>query len=262
MAILEKETYEKFGYYSGDLKPKSGKRIVVKCDKCGKIREIIKSQYHSLCKSCAHGEGGKVKRICKQCEKEFETYPSLIKRGGGKFCSTKCSYKYRTGKNNPLWNKVKKICKQCDKQFEIHPYLIKNGRGIFCSRSCARKARRFPNHHTKPELIFEEICKKNNLPFKYTGDGSFWVGKKPAINPDFIECNGKRIVVEIFGDYWHSPLLNRNMKEHGTLEYRERYYKRHKWISIFFWESDLLRKDAEQFVLLKLSKYALLPSFQ
>ena len=99
---------------------------------------------------------------------------------------------------------------------------------------------------------FEDICKKHNLPFKYTGDGSFWIDK---LNPDFIECNGKKTCIEIFGDYWHSPLLNRNMKVHGTLKYRKRYYKRRKWIPIFIWESDLKRPDAEQFILLQLSKY-------
>lgn len=50
--ILEEETYEKFGYYSRDLKPKSHRYILITCDDCGKIREIQKASYHPLCKSC------------------------------------------------------------------------------------------------------------------------------------------------------------------------------------------------------------------
>ena len=51
--ILEKETFEKFGYYPGDLKSKSQKRIIVQCDDCGEIREIGAHQYRPFCRSCA-----------------------------------------------------------------------------------------------------------------------------------------------------------------------------------------------------------------
>lgn len=214
--ILEEKTYEKFGYYPSDLTRQSGKRILAACDDCGKVREMSKNQYRARCLSCA-----------------------------------------KKGKNHPQWKggEVKRICKKCNSEFSVKPYRIKIGGGKFCSRKCNgeynRRMVKMPKYHTKLELIFEEICKNNNLPFKYTGDGSFWIGK---LNPDFIECNGKRVVVEIFGDYWHSPLLNRNMKKHGTLEYRKQYYKRHKWIAIFIWESDLKREDTEEFVLSQLKK--------
>ena len=234
--ILEKETYEKFGYYPSDLKPQSCKRLFATCDKCGKIRNIRRNSYRSLCISCAE--------------------------------------KKRIGKNNPNWKggKTKRICKECGKEFKIHPSAIKRGGGIFCSPKCffqseeyreqmreAIKHRKFPKHHTKPEQIFKEICKKYDLPFKYTGDNSFWIHN---INPDFIECNGKKIVVEIFGDYWHSPLLNPKLREDRTLPHRKKTLKQYGWKLIVFWESDLKRSDAEQFVLLELSKYTFLPSFQ
>ena len=241
--ILEEETFKKYGYYPDDLKPESHKKIIVICEKCKKIRITSKHHYHSLCKSCSH-QKPKIRRICKQCGKEFKITPYRMKMGRGIFCSRNCQgkgqSKNRKGKNHPFFGK--------HHTKEIKDRIRK-----------ARKHRKFPKHHTKPERIFELICKKYNLPFKYTGNSSFWIGR---LNPDFIEENGKKVVVEIFGDYWHSPLNNRNLREIHTLEYRKQYYKRRKWISIFFWESDLLRKDAEQFVLLKLSKYALLPSFQ
>jgi len=40
-------------------------------------------------------------RKCFRCGKEFQTYPYLIKKGEGKFCSQKCGWK-----NNPT--KIKK----------------------------------------------------------------------------------------------------------------------------------------------------------
>lgn len=120
----------------------------------------------------------------------------------------------------------------------------------------ARKHVNIPTHHTKPELIFAAICNKYNLPFKYTGDGTFWIHN---INPDFVEVNGKKIAVEIFGDYWHSPLLKRNMRYNQTYEGRKKILKRYGWKLIVLWESDLLRKDAEAFVLLELENYGITP---
>ncbi len=43
----------------------------------------------------------KIKRICEQCGKEFETHSCYLKRGGGRFCSLSCSTTYRNLKENP-----------------------------------------------------------------------------------------------------------------------------------------------------------------
>ena len=122
-----------------------------------------------------------------------------------------------------------------------------------------REKVRMPRHHTKPELIFEEICKKHNLPFHYVGDGQLWIGKRKKLNPDFIEANGKKICIEIFGDYWHSLLLNPKLREDATLSYRKGHYKKYGWTSIFLWENDLKRADTEQFVLSVLKKNKIMP---
>lgn len=114
-----------------------------------------------------------------------------------------------------------------------------------------RKHLNLPKHNTVPELIFQEICKKNNLPFQYVGNGQLWIGKRGGrkLNPDFCELNGKKVVIEIFGDYWHSPLLNKNIKKYMTLDYRKAHYRKYGWKSGFVWESDLKQKNAEDFVL-------------
>jgi len=36
--------------------------------------------------------------------------------------------------------------------------------------------------------------------WKFVGDGQFWLGGK---NPDFMNVNGKKQIIELFGDYWH-----------------------------------------------------------
>lgn len=67
----------------------------------------------------------------------------------------------------------------------------------------ARKNQTIPTAHTLPEKRFIELCRKYHLPFRYVGDGSRWIG---SYNPDFVEENGRKLVVEIFGEYWHNPL--------------------------------------------------------
>ena len=245
----------------------SVKRI---CERCGKplwkgIRFCSKECYFEwrsdniLGDKVHNWKGGKVERTCRQCSKNFNVPPSVIKQGGGKFCSRECWYKWRSIniRKEKVYNwkggKIKCLCKICGEEFEINPSVLKVG-GIYCSRSCARNAKKIPKHHTKPELIFEAICKKHNLPFHYIGDGSLWIGKEKALNPDFCELNGKKIVIEIMGDYWHSPLLNQNLRESAILQYRKRHYRKYKWQSIFLWESDIKRSDAEQFILGELKK--------
>ncbi len=112
------------------------------------------------------------------------------------------------------------------------------------------KASRRTTLPTFPERVFITMCDKYNLPFEYVGNGAFWIGNETEhLNPDFIATNNTKVVIEIFGDFWHSPLFNRKIKKNHILTYRKAFYKKWKWKCVFIWESDLLREDAEQFVL-------------
>ena len=213
--ILEEETFEKFGYYPRDLKAKSNKKILATCDDCGKVRITSKKDYYSLCRSCG-----------------------------------------RKGERSSSWKggKVKRICQSCGKVFPVKPSEIKDGNGRFCSLRCSRMSQKFPKHHTKPELIFETICKKYNLPYKYTGDGSFGISKNPGINPDFVEVNGKKIAIEIFS-YWHDPLRRLGKVRYShTLKGRKKILRKYGWTLVVFWQEDLEGEKPEQFVLRELRK--------
>ena len=151
----------------------------------------------------------------------------------------------KKGKGNPMFGK----CGEEHPNYGKHPSEETRKK-----MREARKHRKFPNHHTKPERIFEEICGKYDLHFKYTGDGSLWIGKDRALNPDFIQADGQKIVVEVMGEWWHSPILNPKVPVYATLDYRKKHYKKYGWVPIFVWETDLLREDAEQFVLSTLKR--------
>lgn len=70
------------------------------------------------------------------------------------------------------------------------------------------------------ELQLQSILDKH-FPgeWKYTGNGSFPVEGK---NPDFVKVNGKRQVIEMFGEFWHDPEVfpNRPTEQDVVLHYR------------------------------------------
>lgn len=54
---------------------------------------------------------------------------------------------------------------------------------------------------TKPEILLLNLI-ESLYPgqWKYTGDFSFTINGKC---PDFVNCNGQKKIIELFGDYWH-----------------------------------------------------------
>ena len=103
---------------------------------------------------------------------------------------------------------------------------------------------------TEPEKQFLEICQNHDLPFRYVGDGQFVIA---GLNPDFIHNNGEKIAVEIFGTYWHSPLLRPKICPSQTLITRKKIFQQQGWDLIVFWEDEVMCKNGEQIVVKRLS---------
>jgi len=71
----------------------------------------------------------KQQRYCKQCNKIFFVKPSVVKGGGGKYCSVQC-------KAIAITTKVEMICQRCGKKFKIKHCEYKRGDGKYCSQEC------------------------------------------------------------------------------------------------------------------------------
>lgn len=113
----------------------------------------------------------------------------------------------------------------------------------------ARLRQRIPSYNTKPELQFQSICEELKFQFKYVGDGKFWIEN---INPDFVDANARKIAVDIFGDYWHSPLFRKKAARwEYTEEGRRATLRKYGWRLVVFWESELKLPDAKERVLRK-----------
>ncbi len=96
---------------------------------------------------------------------------------------------------------------------------------------------RTPN---KIEMKLMSIIKKNLLPFKFVGNGDFILGGKC---PDFLDTNGKKKVIELFGSYWHSPLFNPKVNWNRTYDVTIKHYRKYGFDCLIIWDYELKRKD-------------------
>lgn len=67
--------------------------------------------------------------------------------------------------------------------------------------------------------------------WKYVGDGSVIIEGK---NPDFINCNGKKLIIELFGEHWH---------ERGEEETRTKMFKQYGYDTLIIWAKELNKRD-------------------
>jgi very-short-patch-repair endonuclease len=88
--------------------------------------------------------------------------------------------------------------------------------------------RRIPN---KQEVYLNEILQLN-FPgeWKYVGDGSFVIDGK---NPDFININGKKAIIELFGEFWHEK------EEEQT---RTDLFSKYGYSTLIIWSAELRKK--------------------
>lgn len=195
--------------------------------------------------------------------KKFPQISKLMK--GNKIClglkhsdeskiklSNKLKELYKEGKIKPYWlNK-----KRPEFSGKNHPFFNKHMSDEIKNKiSKANKGRKRPDTSermkinnpifsgflkpTKPERVLIELIKRYNLPYKYVGDGDINIGYK---NPDFIHLNDKKII-EMFGDYFHNPELNKKVKHLQTEEGRIKFFNKHGFKTLVIWEHELKNID-------------------
>jgi len=88
-----------------------------------------------------------------------------------------------------------------------------------------------------PEQRFIDLCEKHNMPYKYVGNGQVIIGGR---NPDFIDVNGEKVVIEIFGRVYHDPsnTFLDNIPHQKTFEGTMEHYKEYGFTCIIVWEDE------------------------
>lgn len=165
----------------------------------------------------------------------------------------------RTIEANPheAWNKGKRNgtfvkCEICGRTVYSLPSRLRR----FCSRKCCYEwiktigreetIRKWLKGLLKRPTSFErrliELINEFDLPFKYVGDGELFIAYK---NPDFINNNGEKILVETY----YSGLHPKNYEE-----VRSQIFQRVGFHTIFLDENDLLSKNWKMICLNKIEE--------
>jgi len=189
--------------------------------------------------------------VCGTCKKSFFRAPS----SRAKFCSEECLYedmRHRRGVSTSHWKGGKsynnkcvdcqthisfasKRCKKCAAVLMPHVH-IKN-RPWLRTREAIRKAlRRHPI--SSLESKFQGIVDKHQLPYKYVGNGQFFIEKK---NPDFINVNGEKKAVEVYARIHKEKL--RGIKIEEWKKDRQEIFAKYGWEIVFFDEVELNEKN-------------------
>jgi len=100
---------------------------------------------------------------------------------------------------------------------------------------------------TSYEKKISELCIEHNLPFIYTGNGTFLIGHK---NPDFINKE-KRIAIEVYHNYF-------KIRDFGSCEeyekQRSEYFAKYGWNVIFIRTEEIEAKNWKEICLNKIQQ--------
>lgn len=106
------------------------------------------------------------------------------------------------------WNKQKAVlkkCLTCGREFTSNPARMKRSETKYCSFECyapillKRVGEEIIELPTRLEKNVIDLIQKHNLPYKYVGNGDFWIGGK---NPDFVNVNGEKKLIEVGCEYY------------------------------------------------------------
>ena len=224
---------------------------------CLECKEIYVVKINSGRKYCSRKCSGidrrtTIEHICPECKVKF------IGRKERKFCSNSCKSKaqdriqiantlrnkYKTGELE-IWNKkprVERKCFYCNKIMMV----IETSKKKFCNEKCMglnSVGRILTKEHIRNSLRrreisslekkFNDIVFENNLPYKFVGNGNFFIERK---NPDFINTNGEKIAVEVYAKYYK---LRNNISIDEWKENRQKIFNEYGWKIIFFDETEV-----------------------
>lgn len=96
---------------------------------------------------------------------------------------------------------------------------------------------------TEPEASLMRILQTQFPEFKYNGDFSLGITIGGMI-PDFVNVNGKKQVIEVFGDYWHGDkkAITWRKSELGRIM----AYKPFGFNCLVIWEHELKEKPERE----------------
>ncbi len=128
------------------------------------------------------------------------------------------------------------------KRIEVRKHMIENNpnkngklfKNLEYLKKYAKSMNKRPN---KKEKLLINLLRQLKLPYKFVGDFSFWIEGK---NPDFINVNDQKKIIELFGDYWHNEEKFPNKLNKQQLK---KHYAKYGYKTLVIWEHELKDLD-------------------
>ncbi len=140
--------------------------------------------------------------------------------------------KEKVKKRNINVRKTWKVIKRDIKRFEkIKDVSLKNLKKA--NKALCKTTRKYPNR--KEQQLNKLLKCLFGSEYKFVGNGKVIIN---GFNPDFINVNGQKKIIEFYGDYWHN-LPNYKIRDKRRLK----IYKRYGYKTLIIWERELKNID-------------------
>ena len=158
---------------------------------------LIRSENFKSIENLTKGTHTKVWFTCDVCGMGvLQRYQTYLKQNNGKFCRL-CRNKH-TASREDVRRKQSMASKKLWEDDE-HRKRMSDAHKNYTKEQLRNIMRRRVPSGLEKEL---DTLLQKNFPgeWKYVGDGEFVLAGK---NPDFVNINGKKKIIEVFGNYWH-----------------------------------------------------------
>ena len=225
------------------------------------IRSEFQKEGYILLSSEYRNSKQKLKYICPKGHTDFATWNNWKKGNRCPYCAQKKkktieeirsvfeaeNYVLLATKYVNAFQKLEYICP------EGHQYWINWGRwqqGFRCAKCSWERVRDLGKQRWQDPVFQKKIYKSLNLTpnkpekflnnllqqlfpneYKYVGDFQFFLGGK---NPDFMNINGRKFLIELYGDYWH---------KNDDPQDRIDHFKKFCFSTLVIWENELKNQD-------------------
>lgn len=210
-----------------DCGKKLTKQSSTRCWECWK-----KLHPDRFCIGCGKRLVSKKQKRCKTCHTKLQRKNKL------KVCCVVCGKTLKTRDKNTkrCWKcyiKTKEVSKETKKKYRNH---MKKQWKINKNEIVKKIMKGLQLKPNKPEKILSQLCLiLFNRDYKYVGDGQVIL---EGFNPDFINVNGQKKIIELYGNYWHNKADYKERDKRRLKSYTRLGYK-----TLIIWEHELKDLD-------------------
>jgi len=164
-------------------------------------------------------------------------------RGLPEACAKQRASMRRTHAEHPEWaEKTSRLTKQRWQDPEYRQRILEalqRGRDAGWADPEKREKRiraTWEGSHRRPtgtEQIIIDVITEYGLPYKYVGCGDFLLEGK---NPDFVNVNGEKKIIEVFGEFWHDKNDEQERKD---------FFAKYGFKTLVLWHKDIVKASHE-----------------